>query len=344
MREELKAMSRARLSLSVLSLKSITFASFTMASLTLASIALAPAAMAQSDYEWTSSDKKTADETVEILTVNDEVMNAYLWLPEDYDANNDYSAVVMVHGCGGAHYRDEPEKWTAQYVSGKYKVWGKLLNEQDIIALMVDSFTHRDVNGDVGGGVCGGDPLDRPNKIDPVSVRPADIAYGISWLKSRDDIDADKIGVLGYSNGGTTALVYANHEALVAQQDDLDLAGKSWFDLPYSDEFKASTIVSLYPGCGLNGYSEATNNIFDSSFSTSSETFLYAASDDNSLPDDTLQKCHHLRLLDAASGLTHTNMQMSVVADTGHQFDYKEEDEAAVAKTIDRILALFSSM
>lgn len=313
-------------------------------SLALPAIGLTSSAYAADSYDWTSGDKKTADETVEILTVNDEVMNAYLWLPEDYDANQQYAAVVMVHGCGGAHYRDTPNQWTAKYVSGKYKVWGKLLNEQNMIALLVDSFTHRDVDGDVGGGVCGGDPLDRPAKIDPVSVRPADVAYGISWLKSRDDINDDKIGILGFSNGGTTSLVYANHESLQEREDELLQDGKEWFNLPYSAEYQASTVVSMYPGCGLNGYSQATNGVFSDSFDTNTETFLYAASDDNSLPDDTLQKCHNLRVLDAESGLTDTNMQMTVVANTGHQFDYKEEGEAPVAQTINRILALFGSM
>lgn len=300
--------------------------------------------LAQANWNWTSSDKKTADETVAILTTNDEVMNAYLWLPEDYDPNIEYAAVVMVHGCGGAHYRDAPDQWTAKYVSGKYKVWGKLLNQQNTIALLVDSFSHRDINGDVGGGVCGGDPLSRPAKIDPVSVRPADIANGIAWLKSRDDVATDQIGVLGFSNGGTTALVYANHQDLAARDNDLLSEGKTWFNLPYETQYQASTVVSLYPGCALNGYSDATQNLFSQQFKTNVETFLMAASNDNSLPDDTMEKCHNLRVMDANHGYDKTNMQFSVIANSGHQFDYYEEDELQVQKTINRVLALFSTM
>ncbi|BDX05623.1 hypothetical protein MACH26_11440 [Planctobacterium marinum] len=293
---------------------------------------------------WQSSDKKTADETVAILTSNDEVMNAYLWLPEGYDANNQYSAVVMVHGCGGAHYKDTADQWTAKYVSGKYKVWGKLLNEQNTIALLVDSFTHRDNNGDVGGGVCGGDPLERPTKIDPISVRPTDIAEGIAWLKSRDDINPDKIGVLGFSNGGTSALAFANHGMLASNEEQLQMDDKQWFNLPFDAQYQASTVISLYPGCALNGYSDATQDIFDDAFETNSESYIFAASDDDSLPDDTLEKCHNLALLDAGNGWETPNLQLNVVADTDHQFDYKENDEAPVEQTIARILALFGSM
>lgn len=293
---------------------------------------------------WQHNDKKTADETVAILTSNDEVMNAYLWLPADYDPNNHYSAVVMAHGCGGAHYRDSAHQWTAQYVSGKYKVWGNLLNQQNMIALLVDSFTHRDNNGDVGGGVCGGDPLNRPSKIDPVSVRPADIAEGIAWLKTRDDINPDKIGVLGFSNGGTASLVLANHAMMAANQEQLIIEGKEWFDLPHEAQYQALTVVSLYPGCGLNGYSEATQNLFTDSFETNSETYLFAASNDNSLPDNSLEKCHGLTAMDVAKGWQTTNLQMQVIENTSHQFDYYENDEPAVQQAISRILALFSSM
>lgn len=293
---------------------------------------------------WTSDDKKTATETLAILDFNNEVMNAYLWLPENYDANQQYAAVVMAHGCGGAHYKDSPDQWTAKYVSGKYKVWGKLLNEQDIIVLLVDSFSHRDVNGDVGGGVCGGDPLDRPAKIDPVTVRPADLAAGINYLKTRDDIADDKIGVLGFSNGGTSALVLSNHQSLEARQDDLLLAGKIWFDVPFTADVAAATIISMYPGCGLNGYTEASQDVFDDAFDSYTETYVFAASDDGSLPDDTLEKCHNLRLLDAQQDASNSAMQLNVVADTDHQFDYKEEDELAVQKTLARILAIFATM
>lgn len=293
---------------------------------------------------WTNADKKTPEETLNLLTIDDEVMNAYLWLPENHDVNKQYAAIVMAHGCGGAHYRDTPSDWIANYISGKYKVWGKLLNQNDLIVLMVDSFTHRDLNGDVGGGTCGGDPLNRPAKIDPISVRPADIAYGIKYLKSRADIDTTRIGVLGFSNGGTSALVLANHQQLLLNQQQIADQGKEWFDLPFSSEYQANTFIALYPGCGLNGYSQATQNLFSNSFETYNETFLFAASNDTSLPSDTLGKCHNLRILDASKSNDLTNMQMVQVPNTNHQFDYNEKDEAAVIKTIDRILALFNSM
>lgn len=292
---------------------------------------------------WAGADKKTPDEAVYIPTPQGDQIKAYLWLPEDHSYNNQYKAVVMAHGCGGAHYKNEPEKWTAKYISGKYKVWGKLLNEQNIIVLMVDSFTTRDNDGDIGGGVCQIQYSNRPDSIDPVSVRPADIAAGISYLKSRSDILTDDIGVLGFSNGGSSALALAGHQKLEENAFQLQEEGKVWFDVPFEQQYQARTIVALYPGCGLNGYSDATQSLF-TDFTSYTDTFLFAASDDNSLPDDTPEKCSALRQSDAAKDYTGSNMMLKVVPGTGHQFDYKENDEPAVQKAINSILNLFVTM
>ena len=295
---------------------------------------------------WSYKDKKTPDETLTITqSETGEDLRGYLWLPNNYDSTKHYPAVVLVHGCGGAHYKDEPDKWIAKYVAGKYKVWGKLLNDNGFIVLLVDSFTTRDNNGDVGGGVCDTpDPLDRPSKIDPISVRPADIASAIAYLKSRDDIEPHKIGVLGFSNGATSALVFANHKSLVNRASELNDNGKLAFDIPLDDEYKASKIVALYPGCGLNGYSQETQNIFNNRFETDTKTYLFMASDDTILPADTKEKCNHLEELDKNKTIDAPTMSLIEVNGTDHQFDYKESDEAAVKDAINKIISIFKSM
>ena len=295
---------------------------------------------------WSYKDKKTPDKTLTITQVESgEDLRAYLWLPNNYDSTKQYPAVVLVHGCGGAHYKDEPDEWIAKYVAGKYKVWGKLLNDNGFIVLLVDSFTTRDDNGDVGGGVCNtSDPLDRPSKIDPVTVRAGDIASAISYLKSRDDIIKDKVGVLSFSNGATSALIFANHESIVNRADELNENGKLAFDIPLDDDYKASKIVALYPGCGLNGYSSETQNIFNNKFETDTETYIFMASDDTILPPDTKDKCNHLEALDQNKTIDAPTMKLIEVNETDHQFDYYENDEDAVKDAIDNIISIFKSM
>ena|GEM_PF-7118639 len=293
---------------------------------------------------WQYSNKKTPEQSMQITTETGEVVNAYLWLPQNYSPNNQYKAVVMVHGCGGAHYKDSPNQWTARYIAGKFKVWGKLLNNRNILVFMVDSFSTRDSGGDVGGGVCNStDPLARPAKIDPVSVIPVDIASAIRYLKSRPDVLPDKVGVIGFSNGGTSVLVLANHQHLEARSSELIDAGKTWFNLPFIEDYTANLIVSMYPGCGLNGYTRETKYTF-TEFDTYTETYLFAASNDTTLPANTLDKCSTLRELDASVASTYPDMLMTVVENTDHQFDYKENNEIPVYQTIQSILSLFESM
>lgn len=297
---------------------------------------------------WQSSDKKTPDQTLSITSSKGGQLNAYVWLPEGYDMSHSYKAVVLAHGCGGAHYKDEPHKWTARYIAGKFKVWGKLFNEQGLIVMLVDSFSTRDLNGDVGGGVCSSSDtaLNRPEKIDPVTVRPADIADGIAYLKQNYNVE--KVGVVGFSNGGTSALVLANHEQL-AQQDIspkdgfLDGTTKAWFDVPFEPSYQANLIVSMYPGCGLNGYTSSSVNTI-TSFDTYTDSFLFIASTDTALPNNTKEKCQNLAITDAQGSYVNSNMMLTVVPDTNHQFDYKENNEPAVQAVIQRILALFESM
>ena len=268
-----------------------------------------------------------------------EDLKAYLWLLKDYDPNKKYPAVVLAHGCGGAYYTDEPDKWTAQYIAGKFRVWGKLLSNHGFIVLLVDSFTTRDNNGDVGGGVCDTkDPLERPSKIDPVSVRAADIASGVAYLKSRDDVDSSRVGVLAFSNGGTAALVLSNHQDLVNRKDELSSEGKEVFDLPYSKEYKPTIIITLYPGCGLNGYSQETNDIFKNRFSVDTDTYIFLASDDKSLPNN-IQECNHLYNLN-----DNDKLHLSTTANSDHQFDYYQSDQEAVKETITKIVNLLISM
>jgi carboxymethylenebutenolidase len=295
---------------------------------------------------WSSSDKKTADESIYLdVPGMEEQVKAYIWYPDNYGIDEQLNAVVMAHGCGGAHYKDNAYQWTKSYISGKYRVWAKLFNQQNMVVMLVDSFTTRDDDGDVGGGVCGSsDSLARPDKIDPISVRPADIAAGIHYFKTNEEVAINNVGVLGFSNGGTSVLALANHQSVVEHADQLADSGKQIFDVPFQDSYKADAIVALYPGCGMNGYSDATQGIFSNQFASYTDTFIFAASNDTSLPDDTPEKCQALMVLDTQRDYVGANMMLKVVGETKHQFDYKEDDEPAVQKAIQRIIGLFSSM
>lgn len=274
---------------------------------------------------WSSGDKETPDETLTFTATSGEDLRGYLWYPDNYDPQSTYKAVVMAHGCGGAHYTNDAELWIASKVAGKFKVWGNLLSQQDLMVLLVDSFTTRDVDEDIGGGVCSISYSTRPTKIDPIDVRPMDIASGIAYLNGRDDVSEGQIGVLGFSNGGTSALALSSHGVL------------NPFNVPFTAQYKAARIVALYPGCGMQGYHQGSEDLYDNVYEAYTDTYLYAASDDGSFSPGYLDMCQALEDLDP-------DLWYSVVGNTDHQFDYYENGEANVDATMTLIIQGFVDM
>jgi dienelactone hydrolase len=94
-----------------------------------------------------------------------------------------FPAVVLLHTCGGMR-------------TGHTTRWADVLVRQGYAALVVDSFTPR------GGPACS-IPTYFPATLDQV----VDDAFAaLDHLRSRPDIDARRIGVLGFSYGASAAL------------------------------------------------------------------------------------------------------------------------------------------
>lgn len=118
--------------------------------------------------------------------------------------------VILLHGCGGL---GQPAMWW-----GWVKPWATLLSAHGIGAAVVDSFAPRGIRR-----VCG-------FNVAAWAVRRADDAYSVrAWLAHQPYADANRIAVMGMSNGGRTVLA-----ALRA-------------DRHHSAAFRAG--IALYPGC-----------------------------------------------------------------------------------------------
>lgn len=139
-------------------------------------------------------------------------------------------AVVMMHGRGGIHSSAAKGRYDAATISQRHRAWGALWAANGYVAVLVDSFGPR--------GYPGGFPRysydTRPDAVNEVSVRPLDAYGALNWLRQRDDIAADRIGLHGWSNGGSAAL------AAMA-------AGKA--NVPTG--FRAA--LAFYPACRLRG-------------------------------------------------------------------------------------------
>jgi dienelactone hydrolase len=127
-------------------------------------------------------------------------------------------AVVLLHGCGGTYNRRGE-------LSERALDYARLLNERGMHALVLDSLTPR------------GEKQLCTQRIGTRRVTQAnrrlDALGAIEWLAHRPDVDAQRIGLMGWSNGGSTVLAALNlRHAEVAHA-----------------AIQPAFAVAFYPGC-----------------------------------------------------------------------------------------------
>ena len=96
-----------------------------------------------------------------------------------------FPAVVLMHGCHG--------------VSPSTRDWARWFRERGYFALVVDSWTSRGLREQCTPGE------DLPN-----TARFDDAIGALRWLQGRSDVDPERIGIIGWSNGGAFALSAVN--------------------------------------------------------------------------------------------------------------------------------------
>ncbi|WP_423601836.1 dienelactone hydrolase family protein [Sphingomonas sp. MS122] len=155
-------------------------------------------------------------------------VKGYLFKPASAPAR--LPAVVMLHGRGGAYSSLAKGRYDASTLSSRHKAWGELLARNGYAALMVDDF------GAVGypAGFAAGTYKDRPDAVDEVEFRPLHAYGALRFLQARPDLVANRIALLGWSNGASATL------AAMADDKPGDMRRIG---------FAAG--VALYPGCGL---------------------------------------------------------------------------------------------
>jgi dienelactone hydrolase len=102
-----------------------------------------------------------------------------------------HPAVVMMHGCGGAYSRNGS-------LNPRHLMWGEFLASQGYLGLILDSFTPRGINE-----ICTQKYGERALKE---ADRVGDAYAALAWLRGRSDVDAARIGILGWSHGGGSVL------------------------------------------------------------------------------------------------------------------------------------------
>lgn len=181
-------------------------------------VAIAPPAIAQEvkveEVTFLSRDGKTQ-------------VKGYLFKPADAAVKR--PAVVMMHGGAGAYASSAKGNYDASTLSSRHRAWGELLARNGYAALMVDDFGAIGFPGGFAGISAG-----RPAAIDPVDFRPLHAYGALDFLRSRADVIATRVALLGWSHGAIATL------AAMADDKSGDMRKLG---------FAAG--VALYPSCDL---------------------------------------------------------------------------------------------
>jgi dienelactone hydrolase len=157
-----------------------------------------------------------AGETVRFPSLDDHspLLDGYLFRPED---ETPHPALVFLHGCSGL-------LTNGGKIRAREIAWAERLTPLGYVVLMVDSFTTRNQ-----GEMCSQGGFKLPLYLD----RPKDAYGALHYLQGRPFVRPDRIGLIGWSEGGG-ALLFAIRAASLGRPPRLP-----------SGDFRAA--VAFYP-------------------------------------------------------------------------------------------------
>ena len=194
-------------------------------------------------------------------------------------------AIVLMHGCHG--------------VSDSNRDWARWLTQRGYVALVVDSWRPRGLSE-----AC------TPGEELPNTARFDDAVGALRWLHGRSYVDRDRIGIIGWSNGGVFAMAAVNGPTF-------ERTKKRGVEIP-PPGFRAA--VGVYPG----GCSSLVNE-----YSVRPLLLLIGADDDWMLASE----CVELTEKQRAKG---ADVTLVVYPGAVHYFDVKGQPRTWIADVENR--------
>ena len=182
-----------------------------------------------------AEDEGPVPERVTFLSVDARTtLVGYLYKPTSMPASR-VPAVVMMHGRAGAYSDRANGVYDASTLSLRHKAWGREWAEAGYIAILVDGFGPRGYPH----GFSRSSYDSRPLELNEVTIRPLDAYGALAYLRSRPDVFPGRIGLQGWSNGGSAAISTMSVDAPGTKSPTAN------------NGFRAALV--FYPACGLKG-------------------------------------------------------------------------------------------
>ena len=213
--------------------------------------------------------KASGPEQVEFRD-GDITLKAFVYRPE---GSGPFPAVIALHDCSGLTD-------TSGGVASKYRQWAQLLVRDSFVVLFPESYVSRGL-----GSQC----AVRNRPIRPDHERVADANASRRWLGQQSYVRADRISLLGWSNGGSSVLWTVRPQRKTTDKPDFRSA------------------VALYPGC---------RRLDSTAWSARVPTLiLIGAADDVTSPQD----CEHM-----VAGAKGRSARITIMVYSGafHDFDH----------------------
>jgi dienelactone hydrolase len=176
---------------------------------------------------------QTVPDTVRFPSLDGTPLVGYLFKPARPNSVR-APALVLLHGRAGAYSLSASGRYDATTLSQRHLLWGTHWAERGAFALLVDTFGPRGFPAGFGRG----SHAERPPQVSEVTVRPLDAYGGLKFLSGLKEVDAARIGLQGWSNGGSATLATMAISTLRS------------VGLNANEAFRAA--LAFYPACGLD--------------------------------------------------------------------------------------------
>jgi dienelactone hydrolase len=154
-------------------------------------------------------------------------LHGYLLLPRTPVPRGGYPAVIAMHGCGGLH---STRKGHEDELAERLALRAELFLADGFAVLFPDSFGPRDMRE-----VC---TIRIGDRTITANRRRLDALGALTYLAHRNDINAERIALVGWSHGGSAVL-----QAINARDSEV----AAFATTQNAPSFRAA--VAFYPGC-----------------------------------------------------------------------------------------------